>query len=482
MNIKKWIPILISLLIFCISCSVNADDQTKFVSKDGSYEYRLREAYGKTGTFNVADLRSYFGKEIIVRVPETIDGYPVYYLNGTFKDDPITKVYLPDSVILIDNLFSENTKIEEIEIIGNGFDGGSIFEACTSLKKAIISGCNIDNPLSFFIGFSRLENFTTLEVSGNIETADNLYENIKEISFSGSIDDLAISKSTQLETITLPEKVNRISENCFQYCYNLKTINYGGSLCQWKELIKSVDTTWLENVTINCAKGDNHSYGTPTIIKKATCKETGLKETVCKNCGDKITETIPISKTHTYGEWNITKEATFTSAGSQEHTCSVCGKKETKTIKKLVLKAGLIFEDPASGCKYKVLGGKSKVCCLAPLNKKVISVTIPDTVSYNGIKFKVSEIGNKAFSGCSDLVIVNLGKNISSIGSYAFNNCGMLCRIYVRSTALNKVGAKALMGTDSDLIIRVPKKKLTAYKKLFNKKGQSKDTKIQVIA
>ena len=36
--------------------------------------------------------------------------------------------------------------------------------------------------------------------------------------------------------------------------------------------------------------------------------------------------------------------------------------------------------------------------------------------------------------------------------------------------------------TDSDLIIRVPKKKLTAYKKLFDKKGQSKDTKIQGVA
>ena len=146
------------------------------------------------------------------------------------------------------------------------------------------------------------------------------------------------------------------------------------------------------------------------------------------------------------------------------------------------MKAGFIFEDPVSGCKYKVLGDKSRICCLAPLDKKAISITIPDTLSYKGSKFKVTAIGNKAFAGCEDLLMVNLGKNISSIGSYAFSNCGMLCRIIVKSTGLSKVGAKALSGTDSDLVIRVPKKKLTAYKKLFDNKGQSKDTKIQGVA
>ena len=78
--------------------------------------------------------------------------------------------------------------------------------------------------------------------------------------------------------------------------------------------------------------------------------------------------------------------------------------------------------------------------------------------------------------------IRSLGKDICSSCFYAFSNCGMVCRIMVKSTGLTEVGAKALSGTDTDLVIRVPKKKLTAYKKLFDNKGQSKDTKIQGVA
>ena len=478
MNIKRWILLAVGLLTLSVSCLIYADD--KFVSKDGLYEYELKKEYGDKGTYYVADLINYLGKDKIVRVPESIDGYQVCYLTGTFNDDFVTKVYLPETDINVTYPFAGNSKIKEIEIAGNGFHGTGIFAKCNSLKKAKASGCKTDDGKGF-IGLP--EFLETLELSGEFSSlCYRESDYIKEIIIKGSVYGLSFFKCTQLETITLPENTMNIYDNCFKYCYNLKTINYDGSLCQWKNLIKGIDNTGLTNVTVNCSKQDTHSYGTSVIVKKATCKEEGMKQTVCKNCGYTITEKIPVSKTHSYGEWKIIKDATFTSAGSQERTCSVCGKKETKSIKKLVLKAGLIFEDPASGCKYKVLADKSKICCLAPLNKKVVSISIPDTVSYKGVKFKAAAIGNKAFSQCSDLVIINIGKNIGSIGSYAFSNCNMLCRIYLKSTVLTKVGKKALTGTDSDLVIRVPKKKLTAYKKLFDKKGQSKDTKIQGVA
>lgn len=478
MNNKKWMLVMICFFTFCISWSINADVEPTFVSKDGLYGYELEKYYGDTSTYDVAVLTKYFGNEKIVRIPATIDGYPVHQLLSIFSNNSVDKIYLPDSVRSVEYLFEGNDKIKEIEIIGNEFWlyclGGA------SLEKVKISGAK------GFAGDFFSCKPSTIDISGDLNSLSiRNNENLKELSCNGSIDGLNLTGCTQLETVTLPENSTNIEVDSFKYCYNLKTINYGGSLCQWKKMIetkKPNDVDWLANVKVNCAKGDSHSYGTPVILKKATCIEAGQKETVCKDCGYTITETIPVSTTHTYGDWNITKEATFNSTGSQQRICSVCEKKETKTIKKLTLKAGLLFEDPVSGCKYKVLNDKSKICCLAPLNKKVISVTIPDTVSYKGVKFKVSAIGNKSFSGCNDLVIVNIGKNISSIGSNAFSNCGMLCRIYVKSSLLTKVGTKALTGTDSDLVIRVPKKKLTAYKKLFNNKGQSKDTKVQGVA
>ena len=508
---KKYAVMFIFVCILCVISAATIYGET-LISKDGEYEYELEEQYTDTGKIKVATLTRYLGNSDIVYVPKKIDNYDVVRLSGTFKDCSASDIRCPDTIKEYSSCFYNCYNLIEGKLPVGAYKCDTPFYNCNSLKSIVVEGEVTNTHAVLFYDCPNLEMATfngdinSIWVDDNCKKLESLYfngnlylngyigivvnnSNIKKIVFKGSVFCPDFRRCENLESVSFTEN-SYIMDPGFEYCYNLKTINFDGSECKWKkvytlsggDIFRSGSKVWLENVKINFAKESDHKYGNEIVIEPATCQKTGIKEQVCEYCGDKITETIPISKTHSYGEWNITKEATFNSAGSQEHTCSVCGKKETKTIKKLVLKAGLIFEDPVSGCKYKVLGDKSRICCLAPLNKKVISIIIPDTLSYKGAKFKVTAIGNKAFSGCSDLVIVTLGKNISSIGSYAFSNCGMLCRIIVKSTGLTKVGAKALSGTDTDLVIRVPKKKLTAYKKLFDNKGQSKDTKIQGVA
>lgn len=73
-----------------------------------------------------------------------------------------------------------------------------------------------------------------------------------------------------------------------------------------------------------------HSYGSWTVTKEATCKETGSQERVCE-CGEKQTKTIQI-KDHSFGEWTVIEEAACVKHGLKEHTCSACGRKETISI------------------------------------------------------------------------------------------------------------------------------------------------------
>ena len=109
MNIKKWVLTVIGLLSFCIACTVTADSGS-ITSKDGLYEYDLEKFYGDTGVYEVARLTRYLGNEKTVRIPATIDGYPVYYLYQTFAYDsyPVNKVYLPDSVRSVDYPYNYN--------------------------------------------------------------------------------------------------------------------------------------------------------------------------------------------------------------------------------------------------------------------------------------------------------------------------------------------------------------------------------------
>ena len=68
---------------------------------------------------------------------------------------------------------------------------------------------------------------------------------------------------------------------------------------------------------------------------------------------------------------------------------------------------------------------------------------------------------------------------METIGKNAFKNCKKLKKITVKSKVLKKVGSGALKKIHKKAVVKVPKKKLKAYKKLFKKKGQAKTVKIK---
>lgn len=150
------------------------------------------------------------------------------------------------------------------------------------------------------------------------------------------------------------------------------------------------------------------------------------------------------------------------------------------------VKIGKIYTDSKTGQKYKILSFKVKngvvnggtVAYAAPKNKKVKTASVPKQVKLFKKTFTVTEIANKAFSGCGKLKKVTIGANVTAIGQKAFYKCKKLKTITVKSKKLKKVGRKALSGIHKSAKIKVPKAKLKKYKKLFKNKGQKKTVKV----
>ena len=168
------------------------------------------------------------------------------------------------------------------------------------------------------------------------------------------------------------------------------------------------------------------------------------------------------------------------------------------------IKSGDIITD-SKGVSYKVISPKKKtVAYKAPAERSgEWSISIPDSVKIEDITYKVTgisdnaffgntrlsevivgknvtTIGKNAFSGCGRLWKVTMGKNVTTIGSNAFSGCKKLRRLHIKSSKLKSVGKNALKGAYKNLIIKVPKKKINKYKKLFKKKtGYNKKMKIQ---
>lgn len=280
----------------------------------------------------------------------------------------------------------------------------------------------------------------------------------------------------------------------------------------------------------------NHSYGAWKETKVPACITKGEEKRYCQTAGCSAYESREVAETgiHSYGAWTVVKQATYAAAGEERRYCQTtgCSAYESREIAQL--------KEPESEDQKKDdqkdntgdtgnpnNGGKNnddnrndddrddngdedddndnetemtevvklgKVSCVVTFDteertavvtqvtkKSLTSVTIPDTVTYAGKPYKVTEISDRAFYSCKKLKTVTIGKNIKKIGSKAFYNCRNLKKITVKTKKLatKSVGAKAFGNTYKKVTVKVPASKYKTYKKLLVKKGINKKAKFR---
>ncbi|MCM1237342.1 MAG: hypothetical protein NC489_45330, partial [Ruminococcus flavefaciens] len=163
----------------------------------------------------------------------------------------------------------------------------------------------------------------------------------------------------------------------------------------YMEKIPATGHSFVEGECEHCGEKDpdyhKHSY-TEAITKQPTCTEKGIKTFTCK-CGDTYTEEIP-AKGHDYGDDDkctdcgelkpdhehsytetIIKAATCTESGSKKKTC-ICGDEQTETISALGHDYSSTYTtDKVATCTAE--GSKSKHCsrCDAKIDVTVIPMT-----------------------------------------------------------------------------------------------------------
>ena len=95
----------------------------------------------------------------------------------------------------------------------------------------------------------------------------------------------------------------------------------------------------------------------------------------------------------------------------------------------------------------------------------------------------IKTIGSKAFAGTKVLKTITLGTSVEKIGSYAFANSRDLKVLKIKTTKLTSktLSKKTFASITSKTTVKVPKSKLSAYKKLFHKCGLSKNVKVKAI-
>ena len=82
-------------------------------------------------------------------------------------------------------------------------------------------------------------------------------------------------------------------------------------------------------------------------------------------------------------------------------------------------------------------------------------VSIPSTVSYEEVTYKVTGIGSNAFDGSSNMTSVTIANSVTSIGGFAFFNCSKLSSVTIPNS-VESIGSDAFWGCSGLTSITIP--------------------------
>ena len=83
------------------------------------------------------------------------------------------------------------------------------------------------------------------------------------------------------------------------------------------------------------------------------------------------------------------------------------------------------------------------------------NIIIPEKVTYNGIEYSVTLIGDYAFSDCNNLTSITIPNTVTSIGGYAFSDCDNLTSITIPNS-VTSIGYYAFYNCSSLTSITIP--------------------------
>ena len=322
-------------------------------------------------------------------------------------------------------IYQKPDETKYVEITRCDYNAKGAVEIPTKIKDIKVT--SIGNEV--FFGCSEL---TSIEIPSSVT----------------SIGYYAFYDCSGLTGIEIPSSVTSIGDLAFWFCSGLKDVYYTGTQEQWNAIsfgsggdvlnvFGAYDEDLRQNISIPFTLHCNYSRPKPDVPAAGTSlkEKTGREFKVTESDGSESKPSVTLTK---------------------------LSAKEKKAKKVTIPKTVTI-----NNVKYQVTGIAAKTF---KNSKKLQTVVIPDTVT---------EIGTGSFEGCKKLKSVTIGKNVTSIGKNAFKNCKNLKKITVKSTKLKKVGKGALTGINRKCVIKVPKKQLKSYKRLFKGKGQKKSVKIK---
>lgn len=392
-------------------------------------------------------------------IPEGIKTINMYAFWGSRS---LESIEIPASVTRVEgHIFTKCSNLKTITVA----EGNTKYESrnCNGIidkdTNALIAACSTtkipENISTILAAYSGCDSITSFRVPSHIRR----------------IQDLSFRCCTGLTSVIIPDGVTELGPYAFSFCINLKRIKVPASVTSFGQ--GSFDTVFM-----GCPK-DMVIYTTRGSKIATYAEENGILYTFEPMPEEEMGSATP-TPTPTLTPTPAPTGNAATPSPAPKATATPTGGKPTaspipnvggKTVKGQKYNVG--------NNRYKVTSassGKKTVEYVNVRKKNVKSVVVPKTVKISGESYKVTSVAQNAFANHKKLKSVTVGANVKTIGKGAFSGCKNLKKITLRADRMKSVGKNALKGVEKNAVIKVPKGRKKAYKKLFTAKTGFKKT------
>ena len=450
---------------------------------------------------------NFYGSETNCVVPESFNDIPVVNIGtGSFYQKSIETIQIPPTVTIIDNNAFQDChdlravlpypgKSLNIRTIGwYAFYKTALSDLSGLLKNVTYMDDNV------FYGCNNLTSVTLpscLESMGNCVFKNCL--NLKKINIPTNKKFTNLPPHTfygceSLEAVTIPSNITRIGDKCF-YRSGLKSLNIPASVTDvgieafmyCDNLDKLVFMNKDCNIRRDLVTGNHlvivYSYPGGEVEKYLSNYNTAYcamhDVTFAANGGSGTMKKVIVTEDRKF----TLPKCGFTAPKNKLFDKWDQGAPGTKILvtKDMTLTAqwkDMAKQVTVSGGVYKLNLDKKTATLVKPAKKSLTKLNIPDTVSANGMKYKVTEIKGKAFKDMKKLATLTIGKNVAKIGASAFEGCEKLKTVTIKNDKLKKAsfGSKCFKDIAAKATFKVPSKAVKNYTKWIVDQGKAPKT------
>ena len=350
-------------------------------------------------------------KDTDIVIPYTHEGLPVEQIGGAafYNRDSITSIVIPNCITSIgNNAFANCNALESINVDAD------------NAKYLSIDGNLYSKNGEYLIQYAIGKKDAEFEIPYGVIT---IYEN-------------AFSDSEFITSVKIPSSTSVIGNNAFRNCKaltsvdipsGLKTIGaYAFALCE------SLECVTIPNSVTTVQDGAFSSCYSLSSVEM----ENGVKminDGVFRDCTSLTSVRIPESVWRIYSNtfWGCNSLTIYCEAENEPSSFNA-GWNNINAVTKAPVVWNCDNNDVADdGAIYTVIDGiryaldyRSATVVKQPTCVK--KAIIPNSITYNGKSYSVTEISDYAFKECASLTSVVIGDGVQTVGFQSFFGCDLL--------------------------------------------------------